>query len=376
MTKGLQLAKEFYFDCVRQIIAEHAPELESVCAAGLLGWGSDVLGNDDELSRDHEWGPRLLLFLPGAEHSRFAKRLDRILSESLPPTFRGFPTRFVREKRLWDSLVMSDSPEGRHHVAITTFERFLELALGFKDGPQRDLDWLFVPEQRLLEFVSGEIFSDPTGKITHLREALSYFPVVVWKYRLAYAFESLGWDLDLVSQCGKRGDVLSMHLNISTSVERIMKLVFLLNKRYCPGYPKWLQREFSKLSFVAAEIEPLLREAFVSDEWTKVEMCLNEALQIAYQRLKEFPEFSHLPEHMGRREFRGISVTATQPVARAILDTIEGPLGKLRILGAPYGSVDQWVTNQDILTFFSGLDSFRSVFNSPNIRMDRFDDMI
>jgi hypothetical protein len=52
---GLQLARQFYFDCVQQIITERLPELNDRCAAGLLGYGSDVPANDDELLRDHEW---------------------------------------------------------------------------------------------------------------------------------------------------------------------------------------------------------------------------------------------------------------------------------------------------------------------------------
>ncbi|UCE06346.1 MAG: hypothetical protein JSW07_22690 [bacterium] len=60
---GLQLARQFYFDCGQQIIAEHLPELNDRYAAGLIGYVSDVLANDDELSRDHEWGDQGYTFL-------------------------------------------------------------------------------------------------------------------------------------------------------------------------------------------------------------------------------------------------------------------------------------------------------------------------
>lgn len=58
--KGLELARCFYFECVQPIIAGRLAPLDGAYAAGLIGYGSDVLGHDDELSRDHEWGPRLV----------------------------------------------------------------------------------------------------------------------------------------------------------------------------------------------------------------------------------------------------------------------------------------------------------------------------
>ena len=62
--KGLALSRAYFFEAIRPILAKRVTEIGQSYAAALLGWGSDVLGNDDELSRDHEWGPRCLLFLP------------------------------------------------------------------------------------------------------------------------------------------------------------------------------------------------------------------------------------------------------------------------------------------------------------------------
>ncbi len=62
--KGLALSRAYFFEAIRPILAKRVTAIGQSYAAALLGWGSDVLGNDDELSRDHEWGPRCLLFLP------------------------------------------------------------------------------------------------------------------------------------------------------------------------------------------------------------------------------------------------------------------------------------------------------------------------
>ena len=72
--KGLELAKRFYLECVKPLIEERIPEIDRQYAAGLIGFGSDVLGNDDEWSKDHEWGPRLIIFLSKGIHDSPAKR--------------------------------------------------------------------------------------------------------------------------------------------------------------------------------------------------------------------------------------------------------------------------------------------------------------
>ena len=59
--RGLELSEKFYFEAIKQIVESLVGP--SAYSAALIGWGSDVLGYDDEYSRDHNWGPRLLLFV-------------------------------------------------------------------------------------------------------------------------------------------------------------------------------------------------------------------------------------------------------------------------------------------------------------------------
>ena len=348
--KGLELAERFYFDCVRPIITRHLPQLNDAYAAGLIGYGSDVIGNDDELSRDHEWGPRLILFLHETDHTRFSDKLDAILNQALPQTFRGFPTRFQQEERYGNTLVMTMSPDGRHHVAITTPERFMLLTLGLATPPESDIEWLFIPEQRLLEFTRGAIFADPVGDITRYRERLTYFPETVRRYKLAFIFESLGWELGLIPLCGRRGDTLSMHLNTAVTIERLMKLAFLLHRRYCPGYKKWLQREFAKLPDSSNRVEPLLHQAFAANSYQEITRCVNEALAFLYRTLLTLDELrADLPDEPPTIDDRGTVIIDTQHISSCLLAGLTGPLGTLRIHNAPLGAIDQWVTHEDIL---------------------------
>ena len=63
--KGLELCEKFFNECAKPVIDKYFPDLQY--SAGLIGYGSDVLGYDDKVSRDHMWGPRFYLFLSGKD---------------------------------------------------------------------------------------------------------------------------------------------------------------------------------------------------------------------------------------------------------------------------------------------------------------------
>ena len=47
-----------------------------------------------------------------------------------------------------------------------------------------DIDWLLIPEQKLLEFTSGRVFYNGLGELTKARNQLDYFPLDVWIFKL------------------------------------------------------------------------------------------------------------------------------------------------------------------------------------------------
>ena len=59
---GLDLARLFYTEAVRPLLDQECPGLAH--SAALIGSGSEVLGFDSLRSTDHNWGPRLQIFLP------------------------------------------------------------------------------------------------------------------------------------------------------------------------------------------------------------------------------------------------------------------------------------------------------------------------
>ena len=367
--KGLELSRKYYFECIKPIIQENIPALAGEYAAALIGYGSDVIGNDDEISRDHEWGPRCHIFLSTVIFEQYALTLDKLLDENLPLEFEGFPTRFVFTEH-WGSIPSKDNT-GFHHVVIATPQRFLELTIGVPGVPESDIDWLAVSEQRLLEFTSGEIFEDFTGELTSLREKLAYFPEDVWRYRIAYSLSDIGTDDSLISLCGQRGDLISMHLNAARTVEKIIRLVFLLNWTYAPLYPKWLHRNFMKLPEIATNIEESLLTILEAKEYQPK----MEALRLIYETILTFMENRKLCEKhptVYQRDYSGIDYDI-QTSAKDVLSTIRGGLKSRLIDGISLGAVDQWMTNQDIIINAEHMKSLLPVYQTEPLKRSKLD---
>lgn len=85
--KGMKLAESFFEEAARPLLSSRYPGLSY--SAGLLGFGSDVLGYDDFTSCDHMWGPRFYLFLAPEDIGKREAIMD-LFSRKLPPVYRGF----------------------------------------------------------------------------------------------------------------------------------------------------------------------------------------------------------------------------------------------------------------------------------------------
>jgi len=340
---------------IRPLIDEHFPEVSENHAAALIGWGSDVLGNDDEWSKDHEWGPRCILFLPESlEHCKNA--LYNMLNAKIPPKIMGYPTRFAVNKDT-HIRVLSEEDFSSVSIDITTVKKFFRENLGLVT-PQSDLDWLSIPENRLLEVTGGEVFFDGVGELTELREFYQgYYPQNVWKYRLAFMWQALGWDVDLIGLCHARGDFLSERHCLSMTLFRMMKLTFLLNRRYAPSYPKWLGREFYKLPKLAKKIGPILESCYLDED---IESVISKLEEVSRELIRYQNTLDGLPRALIKSNpfCRGFWKIDFQYIANQIYKTIDGPLKTLDLDGA----VDQWICNEDFFMDCEKLRRLSSVY--------------
>lgn len=130
---GMELCQAFYNECVDGIIALRYPDLRY--SAGLLGFGSDVLGYDDKVSQDHMWGPRLYIFLARDERMD-PDRLMKTFCEDLPRRFRGFPVGFGQADEHGISSMEDTESAFRPMINISTFDDFMNKNLGVADVDQ------------------------------------------------------------------------------------------------------------------------------------------------------------------------------------------------------------------------------------------------
>jgi hypothetical protein len=277
---GLELSRRFYFEAVRPILDRRFQGLEH--AAALIGSGSEVLRYDDEMSTDHHWGPRVLLFL---RDPTLAPEIDRALADDLSTAFAGFSTNFGPPDEVGVRLLAGiEQGPVAHRVELFDLGEFLrqhvgtDARLGFTVE-----DWLSTSTQRLLEVTAGEIFVDSIGELTRVRALLAWYPDDVWLLVMAAHWSRIG-DLEhLVGRTGALGDELGSRVIGALLVRDLMRLALLQERRY-PPYPKWLGRAYEQLRRPERD---WLEQALSADDWRSRENALVRAYEHVARRHNE-----------------------------------------------------------------------------------------
>jgi hypothetical protein len=254
---GLDLARALYADVV-------GPALTNPHTACLIGEGSEVLGFDSDRSADHEWGPRLQVFVAEESVDETRTRID----EALPDTFRGFPTR-------WFSLA---SGHIAHHIEIDTTQSWLTRHLPTLPGDPDLADWLAAPQQLLLQLTAGEVFRDDFGDLTRRRQTYAWYPEDLWRWLMASQWHLIGNTEPLLGRALESGDQRGGRLLTARLCRLVMEMVFLQQRRYQP-YPKWFGAGFRTLP-TAHRIGPLVDAALDEQPSLRSDGPLQQALMI------------------------------------------------------------------------------------------------
>jgi hypothetical protein len=269
---GLDLARLYYNEVVRPLLDNECPGLAH--SAALIGWGSEVLGFDSPRSTDHNWGPRLQVFLADDAADQ-AGRVSDLLAARLPAEFRGYPTAFP-------ASTDAGTRPSAHWVKVAGLRSWLTGALGFNPAMEISLlDWLSVPTQVLAEITGGAVFHDGLGRdgLNAARAALAWYPHDIWLYVMACQWQRIGEEEAFPGRCAEAGDELGSALITARLVRDLVRLVLLMQRRY-PPYSKWLGTAFARTA-AATELAPLLAAAMTAATWPERERNLSAAYEAA-----------------------------------------------------------------------------------------------
>jgi hypothetical protein len=342
-TPGLELSRLFYEQAVRPVLADAFPRL--TYSAARVGSGSEVQGFDTERSADHEWGPRLQLFLPDDDLATSGESITTALSERLPKEFLGWSTHFAPEDAAVRAMESTEGPV-RHRVDVTSLPAWSMSQLGFDASMGVTVfDWLATPGQRFAETVGGVVLHDGLGGLAVLRDSLRWYPDDVWRFVLAAQWQRIAQEEAFPGRCAEVGDDAGARVVTARLVRDLMRLCLLMGRRYVP-YSKWLGSAFDSLP-CAALIGPTLVQALAAKTWTDREGHLGRAYETVAEQhncLGLTPPLDATTRDYHERPYQVIDGGR---FSLALLRTV----ADARIRQLPLvGSVDQFIDSTDVLT--------------------------
>ncbi|MFR0558990.1 DUF4037 domain-containing protein, partial [Pseudoscardovia radai] len=252
---GLDLARAYWEECGRPMIAGRYADVRGRIAAGLVGHGSECYGFDDAISRDHDFGPGFCIWLTDGDYASFGTRLQSDY-DALPRTFRGFGPRL-------------ETPRAGKRVGVFRIGEFFESVTGLAQAPDDPRMWVTLDEPTLAAATNGRVFADPVGAFSHARQAFRNMPDGEILRRISQR-------LGMAAQAGqanlprmaRRGDAPAAHLCVAQFCTAVTSLVFLLNNPMTVGYMPYYKWQFAalrrlserpgmRLTGVCAELEAL-----------------------------------------------------------------------------------------------------------------------
>lgn len=342
---GLKLCEYFYHEAVRPILDKHFSGVSH--SAARLDYGSDVLGFDTPLSRDHGWGPKVMLFLAQEEFEEYKDQISEVMANMLPTKVRGYPTNFDIPFTGEGSMQEVAHGPVKHWVAIDTVPIFFRRYLGVDPtGLIRNLDWLTMPQMHLRTVKSGNVFYDGLKQLEALCKRLEWYPSDVWYYLLANQWRRIDQEEPFMARCGDVGDELGSRIVATRQVIEVMRLCFLMEKQYIPYY-KWFGTAFNLLN-CAQDLNPIFHRVFDSTNWQERERYLSEAYLVImemHNNLRVTPEIKPKISPFYNRPY-------LVPHAARFVDALHEAIQSNEVRGFPrnVGSLNQYIDSTDILS--------------------------
>jgi len=225
----------FYDKYVGPMIREKFGQYEDRIAVGLAGEGSDCFGYDDFMSRDHDFGTGVCLWLTSSDYKLFGESL-RDAYDSL---IAGMPGNELTARL-------------RARRGVMTIDGFYSNVLGIsvpaESGKLTEDEWLALDHSCLATATNGAVFRDDKGIFSSFRSyLLSYYPDRVWRFRIADELHKFASSLQVnYARCMSRGDTVAAKMCHLNGLSAAMELFFLLHRQY-PPYYKWTYRRLCEI---------------------------------------------------------------------------------------------------------------------------------
>lgn len=244
----IDISRAFFSEVVRPILEREFPVETAQTAFGVFGYGSEVLRLDDDYSRDHHWGLRINALMPEALFQARGEALMRALSAHLPAEYRGHSLREGYTR--WSGLELG------------SLEAYLGRTIGLTRAPETHAEWLSMPEEDIIHVVAGEVWHDPSGRFSGVRQVLGgYYPEPVRRRRLAHwcrYFSGMG--TYALKRAILRDNEFYAVTRFANAIRLGVQMAFLLDRVYFP-YDKWLYAYFTRLPRMAGRLQTMVDEA-------------------------------------------------------------------------------------------------------------------
>ena len=282
-------SRDFFEQVVKPILQSHFPVETARTAFGVFGYGSEALRLDDEYSRDHHWGLRIDALMPADVFENKRAEIMAALKAHLPDSFQGHS---LREAHLAGAGLAPDN-----------LQAFLIRTIGIDHAPRNYIEWLKIPEEDIIHITNGEVWSDPLGEFTAIRQVFQgYYPEPVRLRRIAnWCRFFSGMGTYALKRAILRDNEFYATTRFSNAIRLGIHLAFLLDKHYFP-YDKWLIAYLERLPRLGKPMLPLVNEAVkLATPWERkldllhqITDVLDEAM-VADGVIKPHPKFSVSP---------------------------------------------------------------------------------
>jgi hypothetical protein len=269
-------------------------------------------------------------------HEREVTAVTQRVAAALPSHFRDWPVSIGR-----------DGVPFRPQIDVAQLSSWTSDRLGVDPlaAQLTPADWLAIPQQRILEVVSGAVFHDEPGRLTELRTMLRWYPNDVWWWMLACQWGRLAQEESFVQRTAEVGDDTGSAVVTARLVRDAMKLALLVARRYAP-YQKWFGTAFSRLDDPDG-LGRHLASALSGTSLRQREDGLGAAYQILARRFNALADGLDVDATLRPFHDRPARILGANRFAEAALARVTDPrLHGLSLIG----SVDQVVDNVEVLT--------------------------